>query len=184
MVAAPRVSSDGPLFGPYPDAIDWHDARVANGHPPCFKGRGIDRLSQEDWTNADAHHKAWDNHRKRQEAKQRATHRATLPHPNWQNRRPTCIVPVPGPLTGGMGEITKAKQSPWIRATRACDQPCVAFDGTDRRAVGFLYGVCDQHLLRALYDDPTREWWWRDGTPLARTADLETHLAFLALAGR
>ena len=162
--------TDGPLLGPFPQTWEWIKAR---GGSPDY----IDRwkfLTDDDREALTAHRKAWDAWRRRQEARQRAALRATLPHPNWQNRQPTCYVSVPGPVVGGMGVITKAKQSPWLRSTKHCGEGAVAWDGTDRRAVGYLYGACAFHLLRAIYDDGTRTWIWDNGTPVdPNTLDAE-----------
>lgn len=171
--------SDDPILGPFPLWRDWVKAR---GGDPADPNRWS-LLSDSDNHAAALHTAAWVDWHVRQSAKARAAHRATLPHPNWLNRHPMCSVMVPsGVLMGGMGPVTKRKQSPWLRVHDSCGAPCVAWDGTDRRAVGHLRGACPRHLLRALYDDGTRDWYWRDGTPLnPATDDLDATFAYYAL---
>lgn len=165
----------GPLYGPFPHPLVWDAAREAAGHPLADgQGRFAPRLTSADLAAAAAHRSAWRKAAERRVAKTRAAQRALLVHPNWENRRRSCVVGVPMEPT--------LKHPAWERETRHCGAPVVAYDTTDKRVTGFLYGACAQHLAQALADCPEREWRWTDGRELDRTS-VEEELTLMVLGG-
>lgn len=72
-------------------------------------------------------------------------------------------------------------RSPWERQARRCGAKTVAYDGTDRRAVGELHGACRHHLPQAMIDDPSRSWLWDATGQPVDPASLDGELVLLAL---
>lgn len=170
--------SDEPVLGPFPYFDDWNAAREAAGHEPIDAQVAVGSpwlyLAREDLSAAFHHREEWRKWKERRLKAERAAERAALPHPNWQSRTYRCVVGVPVKPT--------LKHAAWERAVERCGGRVVAFDGTDTRATGFLYGACARHLSQAVADDPERRWLWADGRPLDR-ADVEGELTLLVLAG-
>lgn len=144
------------------------DAQILQ-FPEPWDPNGPGQRAPQEWDN-DAQRvaywqrwKEWRKARDKIHAKQRAEERAKLAHPNWGNRRSGCCIPIPLPPTS-------IHHSVWERQTRACNARVVAWDGTDTRAMGYLYGACSAHLRQAIGDDPTRRWLWADG----RAVEAET----------
>lgn len=128
--------------------------------------------------------------RARYEAKQRAEKAKRDPHPNWSNRDRLCDVWVPeseAKTSAAANLVARPARSvhygAWQVRYAPCGARCVAFDVTDRRRVGNLYGACARHLLDALAADRSRTWMWADGRPLDRSSDLVGETALLSLAG-
>lgn len=170
------MNVDGPLYGPFPWPHHWALARVAAGHPR--RDHPHQMISDELLDAATQHIKAWSNWRKRQEAKAREERRRTLPHRNWDARVPGCWVGVAEPI-----RKPTLKHGRWERTPVRCGRRAIAFDVTDTRAMGGVYGACAQHLLRALADDPSRSWMWNDGRPLDReNDDVESECVVAVLA--
>jgi hypothetical protein len=121
--------------------------------------------------------RAWD-------AEQRRRVSIVAPHPNWENRKKRCAVQVEIECDSKRGQVTGYKgphRARWEHVHLTCSETPVAYDGTDRRRVGYLYGACARHIAQAMADDPDRVWIWGNGVVIDDTFNLEDELTMLAL---
>lgn len=181
----------GPIQGPPPP---WeHSRALTMGGTPAWSHE-VDGSGGRPWysdAERDAfhdHRAAWLAHHKRVEKAARKAKRATLVHPLWAERQRACAVHVlMDPTRYGLGtkpaKGRPPKRSRWERQTMPCYARCVAWDVTDPRAVGYLYGACARHLLQALDDDSSRTWRWADERIVVRE-EAEDECALAVLGGQ
>ncbi len=136
----------------------------------------------DDWTAYNEYRlnrQKWDAENRRRVA-------LASPHPNWSHRTHCCAVHVEVDLGSERGAAWGYKaphRARWERLHMPCGKPAVAWDGSDRRRVGNLWGACRDHIRQAIDDDPTRTWYWHTGAVIDDTFDLDAELLLLVLGG-